>query len=69
MCLQYLTVVSSIRVLGNANVILAIIPYNEILGSPDSYGCFPSAGYEYCNYTNTCQRFDEICSFIKIAKK
>jgi hypothetical protein len=35
--------------------------YKNPLGGLDEHGCFPGAGYTYCNYTNRCHRFDKEC--------
>ena len=32
-------------------------------GQRDSHGCLTSAGYIHCNYTDTCIRAHEPCSF------
>ena len=42
---------------------------SEILGGMDTHGCITSAGYSYCNYTNSCNRFNEPCIFNIIYKK
>ena len=36
---------------------------NDLIGTLDEYGCLSSAGYSYCNYTDSCQRFNEPCIF------
>lgn len=55
--------VSGIRLL---NVpINNIEPENELIGGLDTHGCMPGAGYFYCNYTDTCNRFNEPCVFNK----
>ena len=35
-------------------------------GERDSHGCLTSAGYTHCNYTDSCIRVNEPCSFIPI---
>ena len=42
-----------------------IEPENELIGGLDTHGCMPGAGYFYCNYTDTCNRFNEPCVFNK----
>ena len=42
------------------------IPEILFLGTPDEYGCITSAGYSYCNHTDSCVRFDEPCEFLRI---
>lgn len=39
-----------------------------VLGGMDVHGCITSGGYSYCNYTNTCHRFNEPCIFNIITK-
>lgn len=41
------------------------IPEILVLGTTDEYGCITSAGYSYCNHTDSCIRFDESCIFKK----
>ena len=38
--------------------------HDVIVGVPDRYGCVGSAGYWYCNYTDSCKRFSEPCNSI-----
>ena len=63
----YLYTVNGIRLLGlyriynkvyNSNV---VVP--EILFLGNNTGCITSAGYSYCNHTDSCIRFDESCVF------
>jgi hypothetical protein len=35
------------------------------IGGIDNHGCVPGAGYVYCNYTDTCNRFNEPCTLKK----
>jgi hypothetical protein len=35
------------------------------IGGTDNHGCIPGAGYVYCNYTDTCNRYNEPCIFKK----
>ena len=70
---NYIYLATSIRVFGINNVILTIFEESDLLpldllGASDEHGCVPSAGYIYCNYTDSCQRFNEPCLFVKVAK-
>jgi hypothetical protein len=70
---NYIYLSTSIRVFGINNVILTIFEESDLLpldllGASDIHGCVPSAGYIYCNYTDSCQRFNEPCLFVKVAK-
>ena len=38
----------------------------EILFLGNNTGCITSAGYSYCNYTDSCVRFDQPCEFLRI---
>ena len=51
------------------NQVLGVPGVQGILGGTDTHGCITSAGYSYCNYTNTCNRFNEPCIFNIIYKK
>lgn len=69
--------VSSIRLLNipinNEKIISIKLPEveskinfeNELIGGIDNHGCMPGAGYFYCNYTDSCKRFNEPCKFNK----
>jgi hypothetical protein len=36
------------------------------VGSHSNTGCITSAGYSYCNHTDSCVRFDQPCVFLRI---
>jgi hypothetical protein len=71
----YVYVVGGIRFLGlykiynnmysdnSVNEKISIHLPTEILGAPDDHGCMVSSGYSYCNYTDSCHRFDKPCIF------
>ena len=45
--------VAAIRLLGNPTLIIG--------GHKDENGCLVSAGYKWCNYTESCVSVNEIC--------
>ena len=45
--------VASARILSNPDVMLG--------ADRDEYGCIASAGYAWCNYTQTCTSANELC--------
>jgi len=51
------------------NQVLSVPGVQGVLGGMDTHGCITSAGYSYCNYTNSCNRFNEPCIFNIIYKK
>ena len=66
----YFARINGIRLLGlyriynkvyNNNI---VIP-DELIFLGNNTGCITSAGYSYCNYTDSCIRFDESCIFNK----
>ena len=72
----YLYTVNGIRLLGlyriynkvyNNRDYSVVVPEILFLGIPvgshNNTGCITSAGYSYCNYTDSCVRFDESCVF------
>ena len=68
----YLYTVNGIRLLGlyriynkvyNNMDYSVVVPEIVFLGTTDEYGCITSAGYTYCNHTDSCIRFDESCIF------
>ena len=42
---------------------------NDLIGGLDNHGCMPGAGYFYCNYTDTCNRFYEPCKFNQLIEE
>ena len=46
-----------------------VVPDLIFLGTTDEYGCITSAGYSYCNHTDSCIRFDQSCVFDNTNKK
>ena len=46
------------------NCVYLVTSIKLIGGEIDKYGCNPSAGYNYCNYTHSCHRFNEPCAII-----
>ena len=74
----YLYTVNGIRLLGlyriynkvyNNRDYSVVVPDLIFLGTTDEYGCITSAGYSYCNYTDSCIRFDQSCVFDNTNKK
>lgn len=54
-----------------ASLVIYQIAAARLLGAPDmmmgadrdEFGCIGSAGYSWCNYTETCQSANEICMY------
>ena len=65
--LMILAVVSGARIIVPRNDVSITIPV-QLIGAPDSHGCTPGAGYNYCNYTDSCHHFEEPCFFIESIK-
>lgn len=68
----YLYSVNGIRLLGlyriynkvyNNRDYSVVIP-DELIFLGNNTGCITSAGYSYCNHTDSCIRFDESCIFV-----
>jgi len=63
--------VNGIRLVGLYRIYNKV--YNSNIRIPDELiflgnntGCITSAGYSYCNHTDSCVRFDEPCEFLRI---